>query len=127
MTLVLAAGYDWQNQEAITSEKLNMTANPTITLAAGTLAGRGINNGAGNLQEITLGVGLVYDGHNPSSIIFDTAPNYLFGGNVSFLTSLTSANYKAADGSTGISTTITTSTLVGKTITVKNGLITGFA
>ena len=35
--------------------------------------------------------------------------------------------YAAADGSVGISTTITTEDLVGKTITVKDGLITGFA
>jgi len=35
--------------------------------------------------------------------------------------------YAAADGSAGISTTITTANLVGKTITVKDGLITGFA
>ena len=35
--------------------------------------------------------------------------------------------YNAVDGSAGISTTITTAGLVGKTITVKDGLITGFA
>lgn len=35
--------------------------------------------------------------------------------------------YNAVDGSAGISTTITTGSLVGKTVTIKNGLITGFA
>lgn len=35
--------------------------------------------------------------------------------------------YKSSDGSDGISTTITSANLVGKTITVKNGIITGFA
>lgn len=35
--------------------------------------------------------------------------------------------YNAVDGSPGISTTVTTASLVGKTITVKNGLITGFS
>jgi hypothetical protein len=35
--------------------------------------------------------------------------------------------YLAQDTSPGISTTITTGSLVGKTITVKDGLITGFA
>ncbi len=34
---------------------------------------------------------------------------------------------KSSDGSPGISTTIDTAGLVGKTITVKDGLITGFA
>lgn len=35
--------------------------------------------------------------------------------------------YRSSDASSGISTTITTGSLVGKTITVKNGLITSFA
>ena len=35
--------------------------------------------------------------------------------------------YASSDGSTGITATITTASLVGKTITVKDGLITGFA
>ena len=35
--------------------------------------------------------------------------------------------FKSNDGSAGITTTITTASLVGKTITIKNGLITGFA
>lgn len=35
--------------------------------------------------------------------------------------------YRSSDNSAGISTTITTASLVGKTITIKNGLITGFA
>ena len=35
--------------------------------------------------------------------------------------------YKSVDGSAGVAAEITTSSLVGKTITVKDGLITGFA
>ena len=35
--------------------------------------------------------------------------------------------YQSADSSAGISTTVTTSSLAGKTITIKNGLITAFA
>lgn len=38
-----------------------------------------------------------------------------------------SGGYISSDGSAGINTTITTASLVGKTITVKNGIITGFA
>jgi hypothetical protein len=39
----------------------------------------------------------------------------------------TVAGYISSDGSTGYTGTVTTSTLVGKTITIKDGLITGFA
>ena len=39
----------------------------------------------------------------------------------------TAAGYISSDGSTGYTGTITTSTLVGKTITIKDGIITGFA
>lgn len=39
----------------------------------------------------------------------------------------TLSGYQSVDESDGISTTITTSGLVGKTITIKNGIITGFA
>jgi hypothetical protein len=38
-----------------------------------------------------------------------------------------SDKFKSSDGSSGISTTITTASLVGKTITVKDGFITGFS
>ena len=37
------------------------------------------------------------------------------------------SGYLSSDNSSGISTTITTDSLVGKTITVKDGIITGFA
>lgn len=37
------------------------------------------------------------------------------------------SGFQSSDGSTGLNTTITTASLVGKTITVKDGLITGFA
>ena len=39
----------------------------------------------------------------------------------------TAAGYISSDGSTGYTGTVTTSTLVGKTITIKDGIITGFA
>ena len=37
------------------------------------------------------------------------------------------AGYKSSDGSAGITTTVTTASLVGKTITIKNGIITSFS
>lgn len=39
----------------------------------------------------------------------------------------TNTGYQSVDGSDGISTTVTTASLSGKTITIKDGLITGFA
>lgn len=128
MTLVITPGYSWVNGEenTISATKLNATATTTITLAQGTLAGRLSGTGTGVLVEVPLGVGLTWDGHSPFGLVFDTTPNYIFSGTVSFSTSVKSAVYNAADGSPGISTTITTGSLAGKTITVKNGLITSF-
>jgi hypothetical protein len=40
---------------------------------------------------------------------------------------MSAGGYISSDGSTGITTTITTASLVGKTITIKDGIITGFA
>ena len=40
---------------------------------------------------------------------------------------LQSTKYNSSDGSVGISTTVTTASLVGKTITIKDGLIVGFS
>jgi len=37
------------------------------------------------------------------------------------------AGYISSDGSTGYTGTVTTASLVGKTITIKDGIITGFA
>lgn len=40
---------------------------------------------------------------------------------------MNAGGYLSSDGSAGITTTVTTASLVGKTITIKDGLITGFA
>ena len=37
------------------------------------------------------------------------------------------AGYISSDGSTGYTGTVTTASLVGKTLTIKDGIITGFA
>ncbi len=39
---------------------------------------------------------------------------------------LQTSKYQSSDGSNGITTTVTTASLVGKTITIKDGLIVGF-
>lgn len=40
---------------------------------------------------------------------------------------MSAGGYLSSDGSAGITTTVTTASLVGKTITIKDGIITGFA
>ena len=52
-----------------------------------------------------------------------SSPAYLLDVNGS----IHGADYYAASGNEGISTTVTSASLVGKTITIENGLITGFA
>ena len=47
--------------------------------------------------------------------------------NVDIKGGVVAADHRASDGSVGITTTITTASLVGKTITIKNGIITSFA
>ena len=43
------------------------------------------------------------------------------------LKATSAAGYISSDGSTGYTGTVTTASLVGKTITIKDGIITGFA
>jgi len=48
-------------------------------------------------------------------------------GNVTFNGTIMTQGYQSADGSNGDTTTVTTSLLVGKTMTFKNGLLVSFA
>jgi hypothetical protein len=69
-----------------------------------------------------------YTGTGTGNFARETAP--VFIGAVTYTGTLrptTAGGYLSSDSSPGISTTITTGSLVGKTITVKDGLITGFA
>jgi hypothetical protein len=69
-----------------------------------------------------------YTGTGTGNFAREAAP--VFTGAVTYTGTLrptTAGGYLAQDTSPGISTTITTASLVGKTITVKDGLITGFA
>lgn len=127
MSLVIATGYDWINSDIsnITATKLNLTGTPSLTMGANAVLGRLSGAGTGDATEIQLNstLGFVM---NQMSVNQGFAFN--FTGNVTFQNAIqASGGYKAADTSAGISTTITTSTLVGKTITVKNGIITAFA
>ena len=105
-------------------------------------------SGGVNIGMLLLGMGLSWDtdgyiiiGSNANTIfISDTSINTggFVGIGLSTVAQLTDqltvagniktlSTYKSSDGSSGISTTITTSSLAGKTITVKDGIITGFA
>jgi len=57
------------------------------------------------------------------------APNILSNGTLQGDTVKCSnaAGYISSDGSTGFTGTVTTASLVGKTITIKDGIITGFS
>jgi hypothetical protein len=48
-------------------------------------------------------------------------------GNLTASGSIKGGGFNSSDGSAGITGTFTTASLVGKTVTFKNGLITGFA
>lgn len=74
-----------------------------------TLTGTAANITGGQINGTPIG------NANPSTGVFTTVQVTTPGG------------YISDDNSPGISTTITTADLVGKTITVKDGLITGFA
>lgn len=66
---------------------------------------------------------------NFSLTIPDADTALVMDGNNSFPTLKASSvgGYKSSDGSAGFTGTVTTGSLVGKTITIKDGLITGFA
>lgn len=57
---------------------------------------------------------------------FKISPDLIEAENINGLR-IRGTSFSSGDGSLGISTTITTASLVGKTITVKDGLITGLA
>ena len=57
----------------------------------------------------------------------DTVLNVDDGNNVISTNKAFQGAYKSADGSGGITGTLTTASLVGKTVTIKNGIITSVA
>ena len=63
---------------------------------------------------------LILDGYNQISV-FSTPVE------VTTVKVTSAGGYISSDNSTGITTTVTTASLVGKTITIKDGIITGFA
>jgi hypothetical protein len=63
---------------------------------------------------------------NEFGIAIGTSTNYLKYDPTNGLR-IRGTSYSSSDGSAGISTTVTTASLVGNTITIKDGLITGFA
>ena len=74
----------------------------------------GILGGSGSTISV-LAVANGGTGRSDNTIIFSTIKVTSAGGFIS------------SDGSTGFTGTVTTASLVGKTITIKDGIITGFA
>lgn len=69
-------------------------------------------------------------GGNANIVLTDSASTVVISGNTSVagtIRALTANGYLSNDASPGISTTVTTGSLVGKTITFKDGLVTAFA
>ncbi len=102
-----------QTARNINGVSFNGSADITVTAAAATLTGN------------TLAAGVV----NSSLTSVGTLTSLTTSGALVALSIRPSAagGYLANDTSPGISTSITSGGLVGKTITVKDGLITGFA
>lgn len=115
----------------------NTGATHTITIAGNLLTppygGTGIANNAASTLAISGNFATTFTVSGTTSVTLPTSGT-LVNSVVASLPSLgtvgtltPTGGYNAVDGSAGISTTITSASLAGKTITVKNGLITGFA
>lgn len=96
-----------------------------------------VGAGAGADSTGSRHVMIGYDAHalNPASddqiTIGTGAGGYFMRGDIA-LVALTPTvkglgGFQSSDGSAGINTTVTTASLIGKTITIKNGLITDFS
>ena len=96
----------------ITTGSNNTILGANVTgLAAGLASNIIIANGAGTIKAQHDGTNWTLSGQATATTVKVTSA----GG------------YISSDNSTGITTTVTTASLVGKTITIKDGIITGFA
>ena len=138
----------------MTQKVLTISAGGVFTEAAnaGELSFTPVNKagdtGIGNLSmgaltatSIGAANNLTIDASNAHVLInSNTQAGYaVFGNWASFINCATGAltattvkvtsagGYISSDNSTGITTTVTTASLVGKTLTIKDGIITGFA
>jgi hypothetical protein len=118
------------SSQTIINYATSLTANRTVTLSTtGAVDGDRVTifrNGGDTGGPWTVAIGGT--GTNLSTNSFCVAEyNGSFWVVSHFGWLSTSIKPSSSDGSAGISTTITTASLVGKTVTVKDGLITGFA
>jgi len=73
--------------------------------------------------------GFAIRSNNTNQLMFTSAGAATFTSSVQSTTHkvTSAAGYISSDGSTGYTGTVTTASLVGKTLTIKDGIITGFA
>ena len=115
---------------------INLTNSPNIGIAG--IGSGNINNGTAmvNAYDGTIGIGINAD--IPTMWVTDwTVGGGYVGIGQTDPTTITeklqvngnvkATGYKSSDGSAGITGTMTTASLVGKTLTFKNGIVTGFA
>ncbi len=124
-----------QSTEASTIPgNLNMGANQLIigtgtAYLGGASTTRMLINGGGQPIELDNFTQVFMNSATPTIDMYNASDRTLVvqngGGGGAYIQPGTA--FKAADGSAGISTTITSAGLVGKTITIKNGIITGFS
>ena len=81
------------------------------------------------LSHATLPSAVVISNNSVATLTLKKDNTAIFSSSVTSTThKVTSAGgYISSDNSTGITTTVTTASLVGKTLTIKDGIITGFA
>ncbi len=146
-----SAGY---NASVLVGDYLSVTAFPVDTFDPFYLYSMGNNNSLTATQNsaklYVFGASNVVAGHDlfiagrnisitgtdqawfgdPTVPVFFTASadGFLFDQDVAVAMGMTiTSAYKSADGSTGMTQDVTAATLVGKTMTFKNGLLVGFA
>jgi len=115
---------------------INLTNSPNIGIVG--IGGGNINNSTSmvNAYDGTIGIGINAD--IPTMWVTDWAVGggYVGIGQTDPTTiteklqvngNVKATGYKSSDGSAGITGTMTTASLVGKTLTFKNGIVTGFA
>lgn len=109
-TLATLAGIEELTNKTLTSSvaKGTWTASGTWTVPAFTVGGA-ISGGGNSVDNVVI---------NPTTALAIRG---------STMKATTAGGFISSDNSAGITTTITTAGLVGKTITIKDGIITGFA
>ena len=125
----------------------NLKATLATWIASGTISGsftslvspsfRGNSTGITEFTDSSALTGIYAAGATAGFGLANSVPVYVNGAKVGHFTAAglnaptvkatSAAGFVSSDGSTGYTGTVTTALLVGKTITIKDGIITGFA